>query len=215
MNFIYAYIKYRFLVHHTCGIPNALQRLAAFIGLALLSPILLLLIMAIKIESKGPVIYRQVRVGKHGRRFYFYKFRSMYTQEDPRYVDVEKLESDREGVCKKFKNDPRITKIGRIIRKLSIDEIPQLYNVAKGDMLLIGPRPALVNEVSVYSKNTMNRLNIEPGITGLWQVSGRADTTFEQQVSLDIKYIQEKSITNDLIILFNTIPAVLSGKGAY
>ena len=215
MNLIYAYIKYKFMIQHTCGIPNALQRLAALVGLAMLSPILPLLIIAIKLESKGPVIYRQVRVGKHGRRFYFYKFRSMYTPEDPRYVDVEKLESDREGACKKFKNDPRITKIGRIIRKLSIDEIPQLYNVAKGDMLLIGPRPALINEVSIYSKNAMNRLNIEPGITGLWQVSGRADTTFEQQVSLDIKYIREKSFINDLVILFNTVPAVLSGKGAY
>ncbi|MCG8669730.1 MAG: sugar transferase [Pseudomonadales bacterium] len=197
------------------GLPVSLQQLSALFGLILLSPLLVLVALLIKLESNGPVIFHQVRIGEHGRRFKFYKFRSMYLPTDPRFVSTNDLVSDRDGVCKKFKRDPRITRIGRFIRKLSIDELPQLFNVLKGDMLLIGPRPALEEEVNAYSKRSMNRLNIKPGITGLWQVSGRADTTFEQQVALDIQYIRNKSLLNDLIILFSTVPAVLSGKGAY
>ncbi|MBA55590.1 MAG: multidrug MFS transporter [Pseudomonadales bacterium] len=197
------------------GFPIVLQKLAAAVALLLLSPLLILLALLIRMESKGSPLYAQIRVGENGRRFKFYKFRSMFITGDARWVDVNTLSSDRDGVCKKFKRDPRITSIGRIIRKYSIDEIPQLINVLKGDMVLIGPRPALCSETDCYSTEQMNRLDVKPGLTGLWQVSGRADTTFEQQVELDIFYIDNQSWWFDIKIVLQTIPAVLLSKGAY
>jgi lipopolysaccharide/colanic/teichoic acid biosynthesis glycosyltransferase len=128
---------------------------------------------------------------------------------------MQDLKSDREGVCKKFKKDPRITAIGRFMRKLSIDELPQLLNVIRGEMSLVGPRPALPEEVECYSATDRNRLNAVPGISGLWQVSGRADLDFETQVKLDCEYINTISLSTDLKIMLLTIPAVISGKGAY
>ncbi|MCF2856556.1 sugar transferase [Pseudoalteromonas sp. SMS1] len=200
-------------VHH--GIPVWLQRTVATLGLLVISPLLMLLMIALKLESKGPCVFKQVRVGKYGRRFTMYKFRSMYTQDDPRFKAPEQKDSAREGVCQKYIHDPRITSIGRFIRKYSIDELPQLLNVVKGDMLLIGPRPALEIEVAQYNPSQLSRLNSEQGLTGLWQVTGRADTTFEQQVQLDDRYIQEQSITSDIKILCKTVPCVLGAKGAY
>ena len=197
------------------GLSPVLQRMVALVGLILISPVLLITALLIRLESPGNAIFKQTRVGLHGRRFDFYKFRSMRVSTDPKYVDVSKKESDRDGVCKKFFNDPRVTRIGKIIRKYSIDELPQLINVVKGDMLLIGPRPALVQETDIYSMTARQRLQILPGLTGLWQVSGRADTTFEEQVSLDIRYIKEQSWIQDIKILLSTIPVVLFGKGAY
>ncbi|ALU42956.1 sugar transferase [Pseudoalteromonas rubra] len=199
--------------HH--GIPACLQRLAAITGLLLLSPFLLVLIALIKLESQGPCVYKQVRVGKLGRRFTMYKFRSMYMPEDPRFRNPDPAQSDREGVCAKYRNDPRITRIGAFIRKYSIDELPQLMNVVRGDMLLIGPRPALEKEVHAYQPHELGRLNSEQGLTGLWQVTGRADTTFAQQVQLDKRYISEQSALNDVTILLKTIPCVIGAKGAY
>ena len=198
----------------TC-LPSVVQRLAAALGLVLISPILLLVGLALRWESKGAAIYSQVRVGKQGRRFTLYKFRSMYLNTDAKYIDPSQLQSDREGVCKKLFKDPRITPLGRIIRKLSIDELPQLWNVVKGDMVLIGPRPALIDEVAAYSNLAMHRLQVNPGLTGLWQVSGRADTTFDEQIALDLRYIHEQSLSLDLKILLYTLPAVAFGKGAY
>ncbi|WP_320821670.1 sugar transferase [Reinekea sp.] len=198
----------------TC-LPTAIQRLAAAIGLLLILPLLFLVGLALRWESKGSVIYSQVRVGKRGRRFTLYKFRSMYLPTDPKYIDPSQLHSDRAGACKKLFKDPRITALGRILRKLSIDELPQLWNVVKGDMLLIGPRPALTEEVAVYSSLAMDRLQVVPGLTGLWQVSGRADTSFDEQIALDLRYIREQSLTLDLKILIYTLPAVVFGKGAY
>jgi len=139
----------------------------------------------------------------------------MYLPTDIRYVDIESIESDREGVCKKLFNDPRITAVGKVIRKLSIDELPQLINVFQGDMLMIGPRPALPQEVKAYSIEQFKRLDAKPGLTGLWQVSGRADTSFEEQMALDLRYVEEKDLFLDLYILLATVPAVLTGKGAY
>lgn len=197
------------------GLSPLLQRMVALVGLILISPVLLVTALLIRLESPGNAIFKQTRVGLHGRRFAFYKFRSMRVSTDPKYVDVSKIASDRDGVCKKFFNDPRVTRIGKIIRKYSIDELPQLINVVKGDMLLIGPRPALVQETDIYSMTARQRLQILPGLTGLWQVSGRADTTFEEQVSLDIRYIKEQSWIQDIKILLSTVPVVLFGKGAY
>lgn len=197
------------------GLSPLFQRSLALLALLLLSPLLLCLVALIRLESPGRAVFLQQRVGLNGRRFSFYKFRSMRIASDPRYVDITALASDREGVCKKFRQDPRVTTIGRFIRKFSIDELPQLINVVKGDMLLVGPRPALVGEVDAYDYEVRARLQTMPGLTGLWQVSGRADTSFEQQVELDLRYIENKSFWQDVSIIFATIPAVLGAKGAY
>ena len=200
---------------YSSGLHPVFQRFCAFIGLVVISPLLMLIALAIRLESPGNPFFKQTRVGLNGRRFNFYKFRSMRVSTDPKYIDVSAMKSDRDGVCNKFFNDPRVTRIGRVIRKYSIDELPQLINVMMGDMLLIGPRPALVQETDAYSMTARERLIAVPGLTGLWQVSGRADTTFEEQVALDLRYVQEQSWINDLKILLSTIPVVLFGKGAY
>ncbi len=197
------------------GLSFGLQRIAATMGLMLIAPMLLLFAGLVALSSKGPVFYSQVRVGKHGRRFRFYKFRSMYMANDPRYVDPDTLQSDRDGVCKKFTNDPRVTPVGRFMRKYSIDELPQLLNVVLGDMALIGPRPALVCEVDDYQHSMYQRFDVLPGLTGLWQVSGRADTSFEEQIALDLQYVNQHSWWQDLRILLSTIPAVVLARGAY
>lgn len=199
----------------TNGLPEMLQRFLALIALVLLSPLLLLTMIAIRAESKGAIFFKQVRVGEQGRRFTMYKFRSMYMADDPRYVDPTQLVSDRDGVCNKFKKDPRITRVGRIIRKLSIDELPQLLNVLKGEMVLIGPRPALPQETDAYDWYMLERLNTKAGLTGLWQVSGRADTSFQEQIELDLRYVRERSWLLDLKIMLATIPVVVTGRGAY
>lgn len=197
------------------GIPVILQQSAAALGLLVISPLLLLTMLFIRMESQGPVFFTQVRVGENGRRFHCYKFRSMFLKTDPKYREPEPSDSDREGVCKKYYNDPRITRIGKFIRKYSIDELPQLLNVLKGDMMLIGPRPHLTTEYENYDRNIMPRLYCKPGLTGLWQVNGRADTDFDQQLQFDKDYIQQQSIWLDIKILFATVPAVLGAKGAY
>ena len=197
------------------GLPIWLQKTAALLGLLVLSPLLFLAMIGVKLESRGPIFFSQVRVGENGRRFHCYKFRSMYLSDDPKYRAPDPTQSDRNGVCKKYFNDPRITRVGKFIRKYSIDELPQLWNVVKGDMMLIGPRPHLTTEYGHYDRNIMPRLFCKPGITGLWQVNGRADTNFEQQLQFDKDYIKQQSIWLDLRILLATIPAVLGAKGAY
>lgn len=197
------------------GIPIMLQQVAALLGLLLISPFLLLIAIILKLESKGPVLFTQTRVGHHGARFKFYKFRSMYLPNDPKFRQPCESDSDREGVCKKYYNDPRITKFGKFMRKFSIDEIPQLYNVVLKDMALIGPRPALPTETNEYKLPNCKRLDCIPGITGLWQVSGRADLSFDEQMNLDNRYVDQKSFWLDVTILFKTVHAVYSARGAY
>jgi lipopolysaccharide/colanic/teichoic acid biosynthesis glycosyltransferase len=197
------------------GIPVILQQSVAFIVLLLISPLLLLVLILIKAESSGSALFSQTRVGENGRHFKMYKFRSMYLKTDPNYHEPDPTQSSREGVCKKYINDPRITKIGQFIRKYSIDEIPQLFNIVRGDMCLVGPRPALSIETYEYDNNVQSRLFTKPGLTGLWQVSGRADTNFEEQLQLDKTYIKQQSFLMDCKIIALTIPAVLSAKGAY
>lgn len=182
--------------------------------LVALSPVFLITMLSIKIEDPGPAFYHQIRVGKWGKLFTMIKFRSMVMGADKMKDDL--LEQDEAGgVIFKMKHDPRITKVGRIIRKLSIDELPQLWNVLKGDMSLVGPRPPVPREVAEYHYSDRKRLDAIPGITCIWQVSGRSDIDFEGQVKLDIQYIESQSFWNDIKILFKTIPAVLLGKGAY
>jgi len=197
------------------GIPVILQQSIALLALVLISPLLLLVMFLIKSESSGSALFSQIRIGENGRHFKMYKFRSMYLKSDPSYQEPDPAQSSREGVCKKYINDPRITKIGQFIRKYSIDEIPQLFNIVKGDMCLVGPRPALSIEAYEYDNSVQPRLFTKPGLTGLWQVSGRADTNFEEQLQLDKTYIIKQSIFMDCKIIALTIPVVLSAKGAY
>ncbi|CAA0087008.1 putative sugar transferase EpsL [Zhongshania aliphaticivorans] len=186
----------------------------SFLLIIALSPLLLITAIAISWESRGGVFFRQQRVGKNGQLFGMIKFRSMSTDQ-ALHEKVAAMESDRDGVCKKFVNDPRVTKVGNLIRKLSIDELPQLINVLRGEMSLIGPRPALTTEVEQYTDYDRRRLQALPGISGLWQVSGRADLSFAEQIDLDLRYIRERNLLTDITITLKTIPAVLLGAGAY
>jgi lipopolysaccharide/colanic/teichoic acid biosynthesis glycosyltransferase len=197
------------------GIPMFMQRLAALVALMILSPLLLIAMFLIRIESRGSCFFSQDRIGKYGRHFKMYKFRSMYLKTDSRYSEPDPSTSDRDGICKKYKNDPRISKVGVFIRKFSIDELPQLINIVKGDMALIGPRPALAIEVNAYPTSALCRLNGMPGLSGLWQVSGRADTDFDTQVALDDRYLKQQSVGFDIRILLATLPCVIGAKGAY
>ena len=179
------------------------------------SPVFLLTALLVKITSPGPIIFSQVRVGRYGRHFKFYKFRSMYIDAEARKAELLKLNESGDGVIFKMKRDPRITPVGRFIRKFSIDELPQLFNVLLGDMSLVGPRPPLPSEVRTYSLEERKRLNITPGITCLWQVSGRSELPFSKQIALDKEYIASRSAWKDFLILLKTIPAILTGKGAW
>lgn len=183
-------------------------------ALLLLSPLLATVAAAIKLESRGPIFFRQQRVGEDGRLFEMLKFRSMYVDAEARR-EALLAESDRQGLTFKMKQDPRITRVGRLIRRLSIDELPQIINIMRGDMALVGPRPALPSEVSGYSEHERMRLRGKPGLTGLWQIAGRADVGFSGQVAMDIAYLKSRSLVVDALILLLTAPAVLSGRGAY
>ncbi len=184
-------------------------------AIIMLLPLFLVIAVWLKLDSPGPLIYRQVRVGLHGRPFYFYKFRSMYIDSEARRAALEKTNESKDGVIFKMKNDPRITRCGRFIRKYSIDEAPQFFNVLLGDMSLVGPRPPLPSEVAQYTLDDRKRLDILPGITCIWQISGRSDIPFREQVVLDKEYIRGQGFWKDVLILFKTVPAVLTGKGAY
>jgi exopolysaccharide biosynthesis polyprenyl glycosylphosphotransferase len=177
-------------------------------------PIYLFVGMLIKIDSRGPVLFEQRRMTKDCRMFYMYKFRTMYVDAEERLKELMKY-NEADGPLFKMKNDPRITRIGRFLRKFSIDEIPQIINVLRGELSIVGPRPPLPIEVEKYDEWEMKRMNVKQGITGLWQVSGRSDLSFEEMARLDLYYIQNWSIEMDIKIMLKTIPAVLSRKGAY
>ncbi len=182
--------------------------------LALLCPIFLATAIAIKIDNPGPAFYKQTRVGKWGKHFTMYKFRSMIMGAD-KMKDQLLDKNESGGVTFKMKRDPRITRVGRIVRKLSIDELPQFWNVLKGDMSLVGPRPPVPKEVAQYAYSDRRRLDAIPGITCIWQVSGRSEIDFKGQVRLDVQYIESQSFLGDIKLLLKTVPAVLLGKGAY
>ncbi len=182
----------------------------------LLAPLLALVALAIKLHDRGPVLHWQQRVGLHGRSFRFPKFRSMCVNaEAVRSALLAHNQHGGDGVTFKLKRDPRVTPIGRWIRRSSIDELPQLWCVLRGDMSLVGPRPPLPSEVSRYTMAERQRLSVLPGLTCIWQVSGRSEVPFPQQVRMDIDYIQGRSISADLMLLAKTLPAVLRGHGAY
>ncbi|WP_040952935.1 sugar transferase [Gorillibacterium massiliense] len=194
---------------------RVLDIISAFFGLIALVPLFLVLAILIKREDpKGKVFFKQIRVGKDGRTFYMYKFRSMVSNAEELLADLTD-QNEVEGAMFKMKNDPRITKIGKFIRKTSIDELPQLWNVLKGEMSLVGPRPPLDREVAEYTSYDKLRLLVTPGCTGLWQVSGRNSLSFQQMVELDLKYIQERSLFLDLKLLIKTVWIVVSPNSAY
>ncbi len=168
----------------------------------------------VRLDSRGPAFFRQTRIGQNGVPFTIYKFRSMTQDAEARRTDLL-AHSDREGVCFKAKNDPRITRVGKVLRRCSLDELPQIFNVLKGDMSLVGPRPALPEEVAAYPEQALERLQVRPGITGLWQVSGRAGIGFDRMIELDTAYVRARSPLLNLFLIALTARAVVSGRGAY
>ena len=182
--------------------------------LVMLFPIIPVIVVMIKLDSRGPIFFRQKRVGRHGRMFKFYKFRSMYDKAEQRRREVEDL-NEQEGPVFKMQSDPRITSVGRYLRRSSLDEIPQIFNVLKGDMSIVGPRPPLPSEVEKYQSWHRRRLEVLPGITCLWQISGRSHISFNEWMRLDMEYLKNRSFKTDFIIFLKTIPAVIGRRGAY
>jgi lipopolysaccharide/colanic/teichoic acid biosynthesis glycosyltransferase len=180
-----------------------------------LSPVLIFTALAIKLESPGPVIFRQQRVGRDGAPFMMLKFRSMFVDAEARKAALLASNEMQGGVIFKMKHDPRVTRVGRFIRRTSIDELPQLFNVLRGDMSLVGPRPPLPSEVAQYTLQDRGRLGAAPGITCIWQVSGRSEIPFPQQVEMDLDYIHRQSLAEDVRLLLKTVPALVRGRGAY
>jgi exopolysaccharide biosynthesis polyprenyl glycosylphosphotransferase len=218
------------------SVKRALDICCAGLGLIALAPVLAICALAVRLDSRGPIFYRQQRVGESGRVFDMLKFRSMFVNADTRlhqeyvesFITSSPLTSSQpeedsaarqelnpaDGGLYKLVNDPRVTRVGSFLRKTSLDELPQLWNVLRGDMSLVGPRPPIPYEVDLYRAEHLQRLAVRPGITGLWQVSGRNTTTFERMVELDVEYIRNRSLALDLQILLKTIPVVLLAKDA-
>ncbi|MCR5719894.1 MAG: sugar transferase [Lachnospiraceae bacterium] len=189
---------------------------ASIFGIIVFSPIMLATAIAIKLDSKGPVLFKQTRVGKNGRLFKIYKFRSMFVDAEERKAELMKQNQMQNGPMFKMKDDPRITKVGKFIRKTSIDELPQFFNILGGSMSLVGTRPPTVDEVEKYERNQWRRISIKPGLTGMWQVSGRsAITDFNKVVELDTEYIDKWSLGLDFIIILKTVRVLLLRKGAF
>ena len=201
--------------HGADVIKRILDIIISGTGILVLIPVFSLTALVIKLESNGPVFFKQIRVGKYGETFLMWKFRSMFVDAEARKEKLLNNNEMKDGVIFKLKDDPRITKAGKFIRKASIDELPQLWNVFIGNMTLVGPRPPIPSEVSEYSLEDRYRLDMKPGITCLWQISGRSLIPFKEQVQLDLKYIKTRNLFKDIKILIMTIPAVLMSRGAY
>lgn len=204
-------IKSRFMYH---SIKRVFDFIAAICGVIILSPVMLVIAIFIKAEDHGPVFYKQVRVGKNGKKFKMYKFRSMFVNAD-KMLSKLKEQNGVEGPMFKMKDDPRITKVGHFIRKHSLDELPQFLNVIKGDMSLVGPRPPLPLEVAKYSDYDKQRLLVTPGCTGLWQATERNDVGFSEMVQLDIEYIKKENFLFDLWIIWKTIQIIIKPNSSY
>jgi lipopolysaccharide/colanic/teichoic acid biosynthesis glycosyltransferase len=193
---------------------RAIDVLISLSAILILSPLILLAALAVKLYDGGPVLFSQVRVGKKGREFRCFKFRSMIVNaEAVRSTLIDQNEHSDQRTFK-IMNDPRVTAPGRILRRFSIDELPQLLNVLRGDMSIVGPRPPLPSEVALYSAYDFQRLAVKPGLTCIWQVSGRSRLAFPNQVKMDLEYIRSRSLRTDIAIILKTVPAVLSGDGA-
>ena len=196
------------------AVKRLLDIIVSGIAVILLSPVLLVLFLLVRSDG-GPAIYSQMRVGKDGKRFRIYKFRSMCVHADsPEMLAKLAAMNEMDGPAFKIRRDPRITKVGHFIRRTSMDELPQLFNILKGDMTIVGPRPPLESEVRQYTDYQKQRLAVKQGLTCYWQCSGRNNLSFEEWVELDLKYIRERSLWTDIKIILKTVPAVLSGDGA-
>jgi exopolysaccharide biosynthesis polyprenyl glycosylphosphotransferase len=207
-------LRAEWLAHSSDVFKRGFDIVVSLVILVLLVPLFSLIALLIWIEDGGGAFFSQTRVGQFGREFKMYKFRSMCLDAEQRLKDLLAKNHHREGVTFKLKDDPRITRVGKWLRKFSLDELPQFYNVLKGDMSLVGPRPPVPREVVKYAPADRRRLAVKPGITCIWQVSGRAEIDFSGQVQLDVTYIESQSFLTDLTILARTVPAVLSGRGA-
>lgn len=183
-------------------------------ALAVLSPIFLAVAVAIKLEDKGPVIFTQNRTGKDGRVFRMYKFRSMYVDAEKRRSELL-ARNEADGPLFKIADDPRVTKVGRFIRRTSIDELPQLVNILKGEMSIVGPRPLVTYEQNQCTEYQAQRLLVKPGLTCIWQVSGRSDTSFDELIEMDLEYIRNQSLWLDIKLILKTVVVVFTHKGAY
>ena len=195
-------------------IKRLIDIVCSFLGVLVLSPLFIIIAIIIKMTSKGPVFFSQKRVGKNGKEFDMYKFRSMVVNAEEL---KEKLAAKNEmsGPMFKMKDDPRVTKVGKFIRKTSIDELPQLWNVLKGDMSLVGPRPSLPKEVAQFDEWMYKRLEVKPGLTCYWQVSGRNNIDFEDWMKLDVKYVEERSLWIDIKLIFKTVFVLFGDKNAH
>ena len=195
-------------------VKDLVDRIGASALLIFFGPLLLAVALCVRVTSRGPVLFRQVRVGRDGSEFRIFKFRSMYVDAEARLAELRHL-NEHDGVLFKMRDDPRVTPVGRWLRRLSLDELPQLLNVIAGQMSLVGPRPPLPSEVAVYADDVRRRLAVKPGMTGLWQVSGRSDLSWEETVRLDLRYVENWSLSLDLVILLRTMTAVVRSSGAY
>jgi lipopolysaccharide/colanic/teichoic acid biosynthesis glycosyltransferase len=195
-------------------VKRLLDIVGASIGLLLLGPLMGLCAILIKFQDGGPILFRQVRVGKRGERFEIVKFRSMVVNAEELQSDLKDLNEHDDHRTFKILNDPRITRVGRFMRRMSLDELPQLWNVLCGEMTLVGPRPALPKEVEMYDAEHMVRLAVKPGLTCIWQVSGRSNLGFQRQIELDLDYIRQRNIWLDVRLIVRTVPAVVIGNGA-
>ena len=195
-------------------VKSIFDRFGAAVLAVLATPLMIVIALAIKLDDRGPVLLRQTRVGVHGTEFTCFKFRSMVVDAEQRLAELQTA-NEHDGVLFKIRNDPRITRVGKVIRKLSLDEVPQLFNVLRGEMSLVGPRPPLPAEVERYAEDVRRRLLVRPGITGLWQVSGRSNLSWDDSVRLDLYYVENWSLSTALVILAKTVGAVLGRNGAY
>ena len=195
-------------------VKELVDRVAAALLLLCALPALLALAAMIRLDSRGPVLFRQVRVGRNGREFLIWKFRTMHVDAEQRLAGLRHL-NEQDGLLFKMREDPRVTRVGRWLRRLSLDEVPQLGNVLAGQMSLVGPRPPLPVEVAAYGDDVRRRLAVKPGMTGLWQVSGRSDLPWEEAVRLDLRYVENWSLSLDFVIMLRTVSAVLRSSGAY
>ena len=195
------------------GVKRIIDFLGALVGIILFLPLLIITAIAVKVESKGPIVFVQERVGKNGKLFNMYKFRSMCLDAECKLKELQE-ENEMSGPMFKMKLDPRVTKVGKIIRKTSIDELPQLFNILKGEMSIVGPRPNLLREVVQYTDEQKLKLIAKPGLTCYWQVGGRSNIDFEEWMELDVKYIRERNTFIDIILIFKTIRVLFGDEGA-
>jgi lipopolysaccharide/colanic/teichoic acid biosynthesis glycosyltransferase len=208
-------LAWRWFLDGTELAKRALDITGSLAALVCLSPLLAVIAAVIKLQDRGPVFFAQTRVGRYGQEFKMFKFRSMRPDAEKRLAEVLAANQHKDGVTFKIKHDPRITWAGHYLRRFSLDELPQFYNVLIGDMSLVGPRPPVPREVALYTLSDRRRLLVKPGLTCLWQISGRSEIDFSGQVKLDVNYIDNPSIKQDLRILVRTVPAVIFGAGAY